>query len=103
METKQYSNLELKAFETELLPYWETRTPIKGEPIKICNYTNYMRDRKIMRYYSDSKDWAIAGDKLKEYVETQAKIHQLSLLKGRRNFAKQKEVETIEEMGELFD
>lgn len=103
METKQYSQIELKAFESELAPYYEARTLTDGTNIKIYNYTLYMRDRKIMRYYPDSKDWAIAGDKIKEYMETQDKIHQLSLLRGRREFAQKKQAEEAQEKAELFD
>lgn len=96
MENRIYTNLELKSFEYELTPYWETRTLTAGAPVKICNYNLYMKDKKILRWYPDTKDWAIAGDRIKDYMEVQEKIDQLGKLKGRRDYAKKKQSEDFE-------
>lgn len=98
METKTYSKKELGAFETEIAPFWETRILSDKTTVKICNYTEYMKHHKILRYYPDSKDYAIAGDKIKDYMETQEKIRQLSFLKSRKEFAQKKQAEEYSEM-----
>lgn len=97
METKTYSNIELKAFETELLPYFETRTLAGGYVVKVCNYKNYYKDRKIMVYYPEQRDWGIVDMRIKDYQETEDKITQLSKLKSRRQYAQQKQAESYEQ------
>lgn len=97
METKQYNNTELKAFETELLPYWETRTLTGGHVVKICNYKNYYKDKKIMVYYPEQRDWGIIDMRIKDYQETEDKIMQLSKLKGRREYARTKQTASLED------
>lgn len=91
---KTYTTTELKAFETELLPYWETRTLTAGVVVKVCNYKNFYKDKKIMVYYPDQRDWGIVEARVRDYQDYEEKIRQLSALKGRRDYAKNKQAES---------
>lgn len=93
---KQFTNVELRSFESELLPYLEPRTLHDGTNIKIYNYDTYLKDRKIFVYHSEQKTYAIVDNKITEYQEFHDKLEQLSKLRGRTGFAKKKETEARE-------
>lgn len=89
----EYTNPQLRELERELLPFLETRTLSTKEVVKVYNFNAFYQSKGIMKYHPESKDWAIYEHKLKEFDELEDKIAQLSKLRSKTAYAKQKEAE----------
>ena len=96
MSNKTYTSQELRAFGKELQPYYEKRTLNDGKTVNVCNFNRYLVDQRIISYRSAGARgfyYTIYEARLGDYIAFQDKYDQLSSLRIRTEYAKNKELE----------
>lgn len=93
MNTKEYTHADLRSLESELQPYWESKVLRDGTKIQVINYDKFYVDKGIYRHHPTSKTYGIVESKIRDYENTEEMLRQLGRLKGKREFAKNKQVE----------